>query len=94
MDALLTIGALELLRRAGYGRTALLVLVVEAVVIAVAHPRLRNAVTRARARELEVGARPLGAEIALVTSVPAVVLRIALPRRWDASSLNSICHHN
>ena len=88
MNALLAVGALELLRRAGYRRTALLVLVVEAVVVTVTDPRLRNAVTRARTRELEVGARPLGAKVALVAAVAAVVLRVALPRRRDASSLN------
>ena len=61
---LLEIGALELGRGAGLGRTALLVRVVEAVVVAVADPGLGNAVAGALAGELEVGARLLGAGVA------------------------------
>ena len=46
MDALLQIGALELRPRAGDGGTVLLVGVVEAVVVAVAFPTLRDTVAR------------------------------------------------
>ena len=84
VDALLAVGTLDLLAGAADRRTALLVLVVETVVVAVADPTLRDAVARARARELEVGARPLGARVALVAAVAAVVLRVALPRHRDA----------
>ena len=64
VHALLEIGALELGRGAGLGRTALLVRVVEAVIVAVADPGLGNAVAGALAGELEVGARLLGAGVA------------------------------
>lgn len=52
LDALLEVGALELAGEAGDGRAVGLVLLVEAVVVAVAHPRRGDAVPRARTREL------------------------------------------
>lgn len=57
--ALLLIGALELLRCAGDGWAADLVRLVEAVVVAVAHPALREAPGRLLAGELEIHARLL-----------------------------------
>lgn len=53
LNALLQVGALELRGEAGDGRAVGLVLLVEAVVVAVAHPRRGDAVARARTRELE-----------------------------------------
>ena len=55
MDALFQVVAFELGGRASDGRTVFLVGVVKAVVVAVALPRLRNAVARTLAGELEVG---------------------------------------
>ena len=54
MNALLQIAALELTARAGYRRAALLVSVVEAVVVAIASPRLGNASAAITAGELEL----------------------------------------
>lgn len=55
LHALLEVGALELAGEAGHGRAVGLVHLVEAVVVAVAHPRRRDAVPRARTRELRRG---------------------------------------
>lgn len=52
LHALSQIRTLELCSRASNGRAAFLVLVVKAVVVAVAHPRLRDTVARTRACEL------------------------------------------
>lgn len=79
LNALSQIVTLELVRQTRDRRTVLLVLLVEAIVIPVAHPTLRNAVTRPRARKLEVRARLLRAEIPLVRPVAAVVLAVTLP---------------
>lgn len=86
VDALLQVGALELVGGAGDGRAALFVFVVPAVVIAVAHPRLRHAVSR-RTAELVGRAGLLLAEVALVAVVLAVVLQVALPRLRDAAAV-------
>lgn len=63
VDALLPVAAFQLLTGTGDGRTALLVLVVETVVVTVADPRLWNTVARTRTSELEVGARPFSAKV-------------------------------
>ena len=63
MDALFPVSALELLGRTRYGRAAFFVFVVETIVIAVANPRLRDAMAGTRAGELKISARLLGAEI-------------------------------
>ena len=87
VDALLAAGAFQLLCGAGDGRTALLVFVVEAVVVAVADPRLRNAVAGSRTGELEVGAGAFGAKVSFIASVAAVVLRVALPGGRNAAAV-------
>ena len=87
VDALLEVVALELRGGARDGGTVGLVGVVEAVVVAVADPRLRDAVARGLAGELEVGASLLGAKVALVARVPAVVLAVALPRHRYAPAI-------
>lgn len=53
LHTLLEVGAFELVGEAGDGRAVRLVLLVEAVVVAVAHPRRRDAVPGAGARELQ-----------------------------------------
>ena len=63
VHALLAVRAFQLLGRARHRRTALFVFVVEAVVVSVANPRLRDAVAGARASELEVGASTLRAKV-------------------------------
>jgi hypothetical protein len=63
VDALLAVAAFQLLGRARDGRATFLVLVVETIIVAVADPRLRDAVAGTRASELEIGASPFGAEI-------------------------------
>lgn len=63
MDALFPAPAFQLLGGTGDGRTAFFVLVVEAVVVSVADPGLRDAVAGSRAGKLEIGASPLGTEI-------------------------------
>lgn len=62
-------------------------MVVKAVVVAIAHPRLGDAVAGARTRELEVGARLFSAKVALVAAVSAIVFRVALPRRRHAPAV-------
>lgn len=52
LHALLEVCALELRGEAGDGRAVRLVLLIEAVVVSVAHPRRGDAVARARTREL------------------------------------------
>lgn len=66
-----------------------LVLLVEAIAVAVAHPGLRYTVARARTGELEVRAGFRRAELALVGAVAAVILGIAFPCRGDAAIIGA-----
>lgn len=52
LHTLLQVSTLELARETGHGRAVGLVLLVEAVVVAVAHPRRRDTVPGAGAGEL------------------------------------------
>jgi len=63
VDALLSTSAFQLLGGTGDGWTAFFVFIVEAVVVSVADPGLRDAVAGTRAGKLEIGARPLSAKI-------------------------------
>ena len=63
MDALLSTSAFQLLGGTGDGRTAFFVFIVEAVVVSVADPGLRDAVAGTRAGKLEIGASPLSTKI-------------------------------
>lgn len=49
-------------------------LLIEAIVVAIADPRLRDAMTGPRTRELEVSAGLLSTKVALVRAVTAIVL--------------------
>ena len=89
VDALLQVAALELGGGAGDGRAALLVRVVEAVVVAVAAPALRDAGAAGAAGELEVLAGLDAAAVALVRRVAAVVLAVALPCERDAAAVTA-----
>jgi hypothetical protein len=62
-------------------------LFVEAIVIAIAYPRLRDAMTRARASELEVSASLLGTEVAFVGAIAAVILGVTFPDVWYAATV-------
>ena len=63
MDALLSTSAFQLLGGTGDGWTAFFVFIVEAVVVSVADPGLRDAVAGTRAGKLKIDARPLSAKI-------------------------------
>ena len=89
VDALLQVAALELGGGAGDGRAALLVRVVEAVVVSVAAPALRDAGAAGAAGELEVLAGLDAAAVALVRRVAAVVLAVALPCERDAAAVTA-----
>lgn len=73
LDTLPKIRTLELIRQTRYRRTIFFILFIEAIVIAVADPRLWYTVTCSRTRELEVGARLLSAEVTFIRSIAAVV---------------------
>lgn len=62
-------------------------LLIEAIVVAIADPRLGDAMTRPRTSELEVRASLFSTEVALVRSIAAIVLRIALPDVGNASAV-------
>ena len=82
MDALLSTSAFQLLGGTGDGRTAFFVFIVEAVVVSVADPGLRDAAAII-ARELGRIARHVDAAH-LVGRVSAVVIRVAPERVGDA----------
>lgn len=63
VDALLAVAAFQLLGGTGDGRTTFLVFVVKTVIVTVADPRLRNAVTGTRASELEICASSFSAKV-------------------------------
>lgn len=63
VDALLAVAAFQLLGRTRDGRATFFVFIVKAVIVAVADPRLRDAMAGTRASELEISARPFGAGI-------------------------------
>lgn len=88
-DALPQIGALELIRQTRYWWTVLFVLFIKAVVVTVAHPRLRYAVAGSRARELEVGTRFLGTKVTFVRSIAAVIFTIAFPHVRNAAAVGT-----
>lgn len=87
LNALSQIVTLELVRQTRDRWTVLLVLLVEAIVIPITNPTLRNAVTRPRTRKLEVRTRLLRAEITLVRTIPAVVLAVTLPDVRNAAPI-------
>lgn len=87
LNALTQVSALELVRQAGDRWAILFVLLVETIVITVAHPALRNAMAGPGTRELEVSARLLRAERSLVRTVATVVFAVAFPDVRDAAAI-------
>lgn len=79
LHALLEVGALELAGEAGDRRAVGLVLLVEAVVVAVAHPRRRDAVPRARTRELDTNHML----VSYIRSWKQIYVRSYVLRRYD-----------
>ena len=90
VDALLQVAALELAGGAGYRRTALLVRVVKAVVVAVTPPGLGDAGAAVAAGELEVLAGLDAAALALVSRVSAVVLSVTFPRQRNTPAVATL----
>lgn len=79
LDALSGISTFEVIGQTGDWRTVFLILLVEAIVITVAHPALRNAMVCARASELKVSTRPLFTETTLIRTISAIVFTVAFP---------------
>lgn len=89
LDALPQIGALELIGQATDRWAILLVLLVKAIIIPIADPTLRYAVTRSRAGELEIGAGLLRTEVSLIAAVATIVLAVASPHAGNAASIGA-----
>lgn len=83
------IRARELRTETGNRWTIHLVLLVEAIAVAVAHPGLRYTVAGAWTGKLEVRASFRCAELALVGAVAAVIFGIALPSCGDAAIIGA-----
>lgn len=81
--------ARELRTETGNWWTIHLILLIEAIAIAVAHPGLRYTVAGSWTGELEVRASFRCAELAFIGAVAAVIFGIAFPSRGDAAIIGA-----